>query len=396
MSPPARNGVRFALLLTQVAFVGLLVGMERTVLPIVGREHFGLPSATAVLAFIVAFGLAKAPANLLAGWLADRAGRRRVLLLGWALGLPVPALVAFAPTWDVVVAANLLLGAQQGLCWSATLIMKVDIDGGRRRGLVIGVNELAGYAAIAVAAYATGAMAATFGARLVPFVLGQAVALAGLVTAFAVVGDTRHDERPEAGRVALLPSRRVVVGLCQAGLAVKLADVAAWGLLPLHLSERGVPIAHVALLAASYPAVWGLLQPLTGRASDKYGRRTFVVAGLVAQGLGLVAVAASDAPAGWLAGIVLAAVGTALAYPALLAAAADAAPAALRASAIGRFRFWRDLGFVAGGLAAGRLADTVGFVGALQALGLVAIVSAALVWIALSRARDVAAAPASV
>lgn len=370
---------RFAALLLQVFFVGAMVGVERTILPLLATQRFGLVSKTAVLTFILAFGLAKAPGNLLAGRLADRYGRRRVLILGWSLGLPVPLLIALAPSWGWVIAANALLGAQQALCWSTSIFMKVDVAGSRHRGLAIGLNEGAGYLGTAVLAYATGAIAATHGARVAPFLLGELIAVAGWLSAYLYVADTTAYLEIESSeqRSGTEPVGRRIgfVRICQAGLVTKLADVVAWGLLPLYFSARGLSITTVGILAAGYPLSWALLQPLTGAVSDRAGRRELVAAGMLGQAAGLLAIAAGNSALTWFAGVVILGAGTAMVYPVLLAAAGDSARPHGRASSIGLYRFWRDLGFVAGALGAGLAADAFGTAEALRILAVVAFVS---------------------
>lgn len=401
LEPPRIRGAlfakpRFLVLVLQVAFVGAVVGTERTVLPVLAESEFGLASKTAVLSFILAFGLAKAPANLLAGRLADRFGRKRVLVLGWIIGLPAPLLIAFAPSWSWVIGANLLLGVQQGFCWSTTIFMKVDLAGVRRGGFAIGVNEFFGYAATAVAAYTTGVLAAHHGPRVAPFLLGAGLAVAGLVSAIFLVKASPVPRDPAStgsGRAGAKPS---FVALSQAGFVIKLGDVATWGMLPLYFTQRGASITTVGLLAAAYPAAWALLQPLTGRISDHKGRRTPIVVGMALQGVALVALALGDSVAQWLPALVLLGSGTALAYPVLLAAAGECVDASQRATAIGLYRLWRDLGFVGGALLVGIAADAVGVRTTLALLGVVAAVSGVIVRMSVRAALGPEAEPVSV
>lgn len=381
----------FLLLLVQVAVVGLAVGIERVVVPLLGGEVFGLERTTAVLSFIVAFGLAKAPLNLVAGILVERLGARRILLAGWSIALPVPFLLALAPSWPWVVAANVLLGAQQGLCWSILIMMKVELAGDGQRGVAIGLNELVGYLGTAIATYAGAALAGRYGLDTAPFVALGVLLLLGLWLAVITPGPT---DAPRPG-----PRRRSFratagfVAICQAGLVTKLADVAAWGLLPIHLRSRGLAVATVGLLAAAYPLAWAMLQPLSGWLSDRFGRRPPIQIGLLGQAIGLGILAAGDRFGEWLAGAVVLGAGTALVYPVLLAAAADSVPVPVASRGIGLYRFWRDLGFVVGGLGAGALADAVGVSGAFRLLAVVILASAGWFTWALTRRNAGAVAP---
>lgn len=377
------NLARFLLLIFQVGLVGAALGVTRTVLPLLAEGEFGITSKTATLSFIVAFGLAKAPLNFGSGALADRFGRRRVLIGGWSLGLPFPLLLAFAQSWAWVIAAMVLLGLQQGLCWSTTIYMKVDVAGPRRRGFAIGINEFTGYVGMAVVTYGSGAVAASLGPRVFPFLLGEALVVGGLVTALRFVHDTSNFVEAERNGVLAFAPHSARTGafaaLCQAGLTTKIADAAVWGLLPIYLAEGGLEVATIALLAAAYPGSWGLMQPLTGWLSDRFGRKSLIVGGMLVQALGLMMIARGTTISGWLWGIVFLGGGTALVYPVLLAAAADVASPAERASSIGHYRLWRDLGFVVGGVVAGVLADVVGIAGALQMLASFSLVSGGLV-----------------
>lgn len=377
------NFARFLLLVFQVGLVGAALGVTRTVLPLLAEGEFGIVSKTAALSFIVAFGLAKAPLNFGSGALADRFGRKRVLIAGWSLGLPFPLLLAFAQSWTWVIAAMVLLGVQQGLCWSTTIFMKVDVAGPGRRGFAIGINEFTGYVGMAVVTYGSGVIAAALGPRVFPFLLGEALVVGGLVIALRFVDDTSNFV--EAERNGALASAVQVVrtgafaALCQAGLTTKIADAATWGLLPIFLAEGGLGVATIGMLAAAYPGSWGLMQPLTGWFSDRFGRKPLIVSGMLVQALGLTLIAAGTTVSGWLWGIILLGGGTAAVYPVLLAAAADVAPPGSRASSIGHYRLWRDLGFVVGGLVAGALADAFGIAGALRVLASLSFVSGGLV-----------------
>ena len=386
--PAVRLGLRvnlaqFSLLVGVNALVGGMVGQERTVLPLLASEVFGLRAVTAALTFILAFGAVKAVTNLAAGALADRYGRKPVLVAGWLLGLPVPLLLIWAPGWGWVVAANVLLGLNQGLCWSTTVIMKIDLVGPERRGLAMGLNEAAGYGAVALTAYLTGLVAARHGLRPEPFYLGLAYAGLGLGLSALLVRETRRHARYEGARheadtaglgteppvrqVVLLTSfrERALSAASQAGMVNNLNDGLAWGVFPLFYARAGLQVGQIGVLAATYPAVWCLGQLLTGPLSDRWGRKGLIVGGmwLQATALGLVAASSSFGP--WLAGAVLLGAGTAMVYPTLLAAVGDVAHPAWRASAVGVYRLWRDAGFAAGALLAGIAADLAGLAAAI-------------------------------
>jgi MFS family permease len=391
------NVGQFALLVALNAFVGAMVGLERSVLPLVGEEEFGLASTSAVLSFVVAFGIAKALANLAAGGLAERVGRKRLLVLGWLLALPVPLLIAVAPSWWVIVVANVFLGLNQGLAWSMTVVMKIDLVGPSRRGLALGLNESAGYLGVALTALATGALAATYAPRTIVWVGAAVVAAAGLLMSVFLVRDTgahvdeeqrahgAHDARSFRSAFARGTLRDPVVRACsQAGLVNNLNDALAWGLAPLYLAANGASVTEVGIVAGVYPAVWGAGQLATGWLSDHVGRKPLIVAGLLVQAGALALLVAGGgvfAPA--LGAAVLLGAGTALVYPTLIAAVSDVAQPVERAQLVGVYRFWRDFGFVAGAVVAGLVAD--GF-GADWAIAVVAALTAASgVWVASTR-----------
>ncbi|HEY3185643.1 MAG TPA: MFS transporter [Gaiellaceae bacterium] len=363
---PVRLGLRanapqFSLLVGLNALVGAMVGLERSVLPLVGARDFGLSSKAAILSFIVAFGAAKAFANLAAGALAGRAGRKRLLVAGWAVALPVPVLIGVAPNWGWIVAANVLLGVNQGLAWSMTVLMKIDLAGPARRGLALGLNESAGYLGVAAAAFATGALAASVAPRTLVWTGGAAVAAVGVLVSLVFVRDTGAHMRVEQ-RTHTATSRSSVLHACsQAGLVNNLNDALAWGLAPLYLAAHGASTRQVGAVAAVYPAVWGAGQIGAGWLSDRVGRKPLIVVGMLVQAgaLGLL-VAGGGAFDPALGAAVLLGAGTALVYPTLIAAVSDAVEPRHRAHAIGVYRFWRDAGFVLGGVAAGIGADAIG------------------------------------
>jgi MFS family permease len=372
------NAPQFALLVGLNALVGAMVGLERSVLPLVGERDFGLESSSAVLSFIVGFGAAKALANLASGRLAERLGRRGTLLAGWALALPVPLILGLAPSWAFVVAANVLLGASQGLAWSMTVLMKIDLVGEKRRGLALGLNESSGYVGVALAALATGALAATIAPMTVVWVGALVIAVAGLSLTLAFVRETRDHVRFE-GRLAAQPTsgRAVLAASSQAGLVNNLNDALAWGLVPLYLASHGASPGRVGVVAATYPAVWGVGQLGTGALSDRIGRRLPIVTGMLIQAaaLGLLAASGRFWPA--LAAAVLLGIGTALVYPALIAAVSDAVTPRKRARAVGNYRFWRDSGLVVGALLVGVVGDTLGSATAIWAVAAVTAASGA-------------------
>jgi MFS family permease len=385
------NAAQFALLVALNALVGGMVGLERSVLPLVGARDFKLTSTAAILAFVVAFGLAKAVTNLAAGALADRVGRKRLLVLGWLVALPVPVLVGLAPSWSFIVAANILLGVNQGLAWSMTVVMKIDLAGPARRGLALGLNEAAGYLGVAATALASGALAATYAPRTVVWVGASVIAGVGLVASIVFVRDTAAHvavEQRAHGTGTSEPLPRLasafrsatfthpVLRACnQAGLVNNLNDALAWGLTPLYLTAHGATVREVAIVAAAYPVVWGLGQLLTGWLSDHLGRKPLISAGMLVQAVALgVLVAGGGSFASALPAALLLGAGTAMVYPTLIAAVSDVTQPRERARIVGVYRFWRDLGFAVGALLAGIVTDLVS---ADAAIGAVAALTAA-------------------
>jgi MFS family permease len=357
------NAAQFSLLVGLNALVGAMVGLERSVLPLVGERDFHLASNAAVLGFVVAFGAAKAVANLAAGVLADRAGRKRLLVLGWVLALPVPLLIGFAPAWWIVVLANVFLGMNQGLAWSMTVVMKIDLAGPARRGLALGLNESAGYLGLAATAFASGAAASAVAPRTVVWVGALGVAVVGTLVSLALVRDTAGHVAQEQQRDPAPERLRnpVLVACSQAGLVNNLNDALAWGLAPLYLAAHGASAGEIGVVAAVYPAVWGAGQLATGWLSDLTGRKPLIVLGMLVQAGGLALLAAGGGafpPA--VAAAALLGIGTALVYPTLIAAVSDAVEPRARARSVGIYRFWRDVGFVAGALAAGFGGDAFG------------------------------------
>ncbi|MGN6244371.1 MAG: MFS transporter [Motilibacteraceae bacterium] len=368
------NLAQFVLLVAVNALVGATLGQERTVVPLLAHHVFGLTGLTAALTFIVAFGLVKAVTNFVAGTLSDRFGRKPVLVAGWLVALPVPVLLITAASWWVVVAANVLLGVNQGLTWSTTVIMKIDLVGPARRGLAMGLNEAAGYGAVAVTALVTGWLAAAYGLRPAPFLFGAAVIAVGLGLSAVAVRETRAHARHEAAghagshgglstrEVALLTSfrERALSAASQAGMVNNLNDGLAWGVFPLLFAAHGLSVARIGVLAAIYPACWGAGQLVTGALSDRVGRKRLIVAGMWVQALALGLYALGTTFGAWAGAAVLLGIGTAMVYPTLLAAVGDVAHPAWRARAVGVYRLWRDGGFAVGALLSGLLADAFG------------------------------------
>jgi MFS family permease len=379
------NAAQFVLLVALNALVGAIVGLERSVLPLVGEREFGIASKAAVLSFVVAFGLAKALTNLGAGRFAERVGRKRLLVLGWLLALPIAPIVALAPSWEWIVGANVLLGVNQGLAWSLTALMKIDLAGAARRGLALGLNESAGYLGLAATAAATGILAASFAPRTIVWSGAAALALTGLLVTVAFVRDTAPQARAEQERHVPADGRPGVIRACaQAGFATNLNDALAWGLVPLYLAANGADATEIGLVAGTYPAVWGAGQLATGWLSDRTGRKPLIVAGMLAQAAALALLAASSGAFGLaLAASIFLGLGTALAYPTLIAAVADAVAPLARPRAVGVYRFWRDSGLVAGGLAAGFLADALGTEPAIVVVA--ALTAASGLWVATTR-----------
>jgi MFS family permease len=398
---PVRLGLRdnlaqFSLLVAVNAFVGAMVGLERSTLPLIGEDDFGLTSSAAVMSFIAAFGCAKAATNLGVGVLAERSGRRRLLIAGWLVALPVPLLIGIAPSWAFVVAANVLLGVSQGLTWSMTVVMKIDLVGPRRRGLALGLNESAGYGGVALAAALSGLLASELAARDVLVVAGATIAIVALAISVVAVRDTaahvaleQSDHRDGADATAprlrdafALASYRVPAlrASSQAGLVNNLNDALAWGLVPLFLAAHGADVAQIALVAAIYPGVWSVGQIAAGHWSDAIGRKPLIVAGMLVQAAALTLLAASDGavPLAATAAALLGA-GTALVYPTLIAAIADSVSPVARAPVVGVYRFWRDSGYVVGALLAGLAADALGYPGAIAIVA--ALTAASGLWV---------------
>ncbi|REE03253.1 putative MFS family arabinose efflux permease [Citricoccus muralis] len=400
-----QNLAQFTLLVAVNALVGGTLGQERTVLPLLATDVFGLELYTSSLTYILAFGVAKAATNYLAGTLSDRYGRKPVLVAGWLIALPVPVLLIYGPSWDWIVAANVLLGISQGLTWSTTVVMKMDLVGPHRRGAAMGLNEAAGYLGVAATAMATGYLAAEYGLRPAPFLLGAAYIGLGLGLSVLTVRETRDHARLEAaGHAGARPEAhaglssaqvftltsfrdRSLSSVSQAGMVNNLNDGLAWGLFPVLFAAAGLSLGQIGILAAAYPAVWGAGQLATGALSDRWGRKGFIVAGMLTQALALALIAVGSGFGAWLVAMVLLGVGTAMAYPTLLAAIGDVAHPAWRARSVGIYRLWRDGGFAAGAVIAGLVADAFGIPTAVTVVAALTAASGALVAVRM-RGRD--------
>jgi len=402
------NWPQFALLLLINAFVGGMVGIERTVVPLIGAEEFRIGSTTLVVSFIVSFGVVKACANLVSGQLADAWGRKRVLILGWLVGLPVPFMIIWAPSWKWVIAANALLGINQGFAWSMTVIMKIDLVGPKSRGLAVGLNEFAGYLAVGVTAYLTGFIASEYGLRPEPIYLGVAYAILGFALSILLVRDTRDHVRLEtaghARQVAPISFREIFLltsfkdrnlfAACQAGLVNNLNDGMSWGIFPLFFVSFGLSVERIGILKAVYPATWGILQIATGPLSDRWGRKGLITGGMWIQAAGLSLTAATSHFEWWLVGSLLLGIGTAMVYPSLIAAVSDASHPSWRARSLSVYRFWRDLGYAIGALSAGIIADQFGLAAAIIAIAALTFISGVIV-AALMREHAAGPAPAA-
>lgn len=384
------NWPQFVLLVLINAFVGGMVGLERTILPELAETEFGIAARTAIFSFIIVFGFTKAAANYVAGRFASRYGRKNMLIAGWLFGIPVPFVLMFAPDWNWIIAANVLLGINQGLAWSANVIMKIDLAGEKDRGLAMGLNEFAGYLAVAIVAFLTGWIAAEAGLRPYPFYLGIGLSVLGLLLTIFFVRDTAGFVQTEARASTVAQSRRPLfwevswanrslMSVSQAGLLTNFKDGMAWGVFPIFLLAAGLSLSEAALVIAVYPACWGLFQVATGKLSDYTGRRVMLFSGMLVQGLSLLAFTLAGSYAGYLFTAALLGIGTAMVYPVFLAAIADLVHPDERAESVGIFRLWRDSGYAFGALFAGLLADRFSLETAMLATAGLLLISALII-----------------
>ena len=393
LSGCAANWQQFSLLVLINAFVGGMVGLQGTVVPLIGSQEFKIASTTTVLSFIVSFGVIKAIANLVSGHFADVYGRKHMLVLGWLIGLPVPFMIGWGPSWGWIIAANALLGVNQGFAWSMTVIMKVDLVGPKSRGLAVGLNEFAGYLSVGLTALLAGFIAQRYGLRPQPFYLGIGYAVLGLTLSTLLVRDTRHHVGLEISHHAS-PSeaiafwevfRRASFGdrnlfaASQAGLVNNLNFGMSWGIFPLFFASFGLVVERIGILNSVYPAVWGVLQTVTGPLSDRWGRKGLIMTGMWVQGSGLFLIAATHSFEWWFLASVLLGLGTAMVYPTLIAAVSDASHPSWRARSLSVYRFWRDLGYAIGALSAGMIADTLGMSWAITIIAALSFFSGAVV-----------------
>lgn len=385
------NSRQFGLLVLINAFVGGMVGMERTILPELAQAEFGMAAKTSILSFIVVFGITKAMANYFTGAWANRVGRKNLLLIGWFLAIPIPILLIYAPNWNWIIFANVLLGIHQGLCWSSTVVMKIDLVGEKNRGLAMGLNESAGYLAVGAVAFLTGWIASEYGIRPYPFLLGLGIALLGLIFSWAWVKDTRHHVANETAQSSTPRLKSVfwettwrnpnLGAITQAGLVNNLNDGMVWGLLPILLAAKHFSLAQIGVIASVYPAVWGLGQLVTGRLADLLPKKSLLISGMLLQGLALLGFISANEYWHFILLSVFLGIGTAVVYPTFLAAIADYTHPEQRAEGIGVFRLWRDSGYAIGALLTGIIADQLGIDASVAITGGITILSAAIIWI---------------
>jgi MFS family permease len=391
------NWQQFSLLVIINAFVGGMVGLERTILPQIAEEEFAIAGKTAILSFIIVFGIVKAITNYYSGTLANRFGRKNLLVTGWIFGLPIPFILMYAPDWNWVILANVLLGINQGLAWSSTVLMKIDLVGEKQRGFAMGLNEFAGYLSVAIVAFLTGWIASRYGLRPYPFYIGIGLAVAGILGSVFFIKDTRHHVAKETAtnRIPRLKNifwettwkDRNLGSVTQAGLVNNLNDGMVWGILPIVLISKGFSLEQTGLITAVYPAVWGMGQLITGKMADKYCKKNLLYSGMLLQGVAIILMI-------WAATmwqyVIIAAIlgwGTAMVYPTFLATVAEHTNPYDRAHSIGIFRLWRDLGYAIGAILTGIIADLLNVNFSILFIGILTLCSAGIIWYRMSSSK---------
>jgi MFS family permease len=383
------NWKQFTLLVLVNAFVGGMVGLERSILPKIAEAEFHIAAKTAILSFIIVFGIVKAITNYYTGALANKVGRKNLLVLGWLIGIPVPFILMYAPNWNWIIAANVLLGINQGLTWSSTVVMKIDLVGEKQRGFAMGLNEFAGYLALAVVAFLTGWIASEYGLRPYPFYIGIVLAFAGLLTSWFFIRDTRQYVEKEAA-ICKIPNLknnfwdttlfdRNLGSVTQAGLINNLNDGMVWGILPILLAQKNFSIAEIGMITAIYPAVWGIGQLLTVKMADIYCKKSMLFWGMFLQGIALLFFIFAGSFFQFMILSVLLGWGTAMVYPTFLATIAENTNPNDRAKSLGTFRLWRDLGYAIGAILTGIIADWFGIAASILAIAILTIASSFII-----------------
>lgn len=380
-----KNRYQFALLVLVNAFVGAMVGLERSIMPNFGKLEFGINANTALMSFIIAFGLSKSLSNYAVAQLSKRFSRKAILIAGWIAALPVPFLLMYAPNWNWVIAANILLGINQGLAWSTTVIMKIDLVGSKNRGLAMGINEFAGYLSVGLAAWLASSIALDYGYAYFPFIPGIIFSVSGLLAVIFLVKDTTHFVQAESltSKAPLLKNvwketswkHRNLGSVSLNGLVNNLNDGVVWGLMPILLMQKDFSIAQIGIIAGIYPAVWGISQLITGKLGDNYCKKQIITSGMLLQALAITVMALANSMSFLILSSVLLGLGTALVYPNFLSVIAEWTHPKQRAESLSIFRLWRDSGYVFGAVLSGILADLFGIINALFIVALITAIA---------------------
>jgi MFS family permease len=383
------NLKQFSLLVIVNAFVGGMIGLERSILPRIAEVEFHIAAKTAILSFIVVFGIVKAITNYYTGTLANKVGRKNLLVLGWLIGIPVPFILMNAPNWNWIIAANILLGIHQGLTWSSTVVMKIDLVGEKERGFAMGLNEFAGYISVAIVAFLTGWIASNYGLRPYPFYIGIILSFAGLLSSWLLIKDTRHHVTKEGitNNIPKLKNTfwdttlfdRNLGSVTQAGLINNLNDGMVWGLFPILLYQKNFNLIEIGIVTAIYPAVWGIGQLFTGKMSDLFCKKSMLFWGMFLQGTALLFLIFASTFIHYIILSVVLGWGTAMVYPTFLATVAENTHPQDRAKSLGTFRFWRDLGYAVGAILTGIIADTFGITYSILVIALLTIASSFII-----------------